>query len=74
MCRVVPRRCVTFQRARPHLADRLTKPPPRHRARVWRPALLWAAVLVRVEPDHLLLNDTSGRGDFVLPGAPITGR
>lgn len=40
----------------------------------WRPPILWAAVLVRVEQEHLLLNDISGRGDLVLPGTLLTAR
>lgn len=55
-------------------AAHASKPQTRASYENWRPPILWAAVLVRVEPDHLVLNDTSGRGDFVLPGAPITGR
>lgn len=58
----------------PAWAAHASKPQTRAPYENWRPAILWAAVLVRVEPDHLLLIDTSGRGDFVLPGAPITGQ
>lgn len=39
----------------------------------WRPPIVWAAVLVLVESDHLLVNDTSGHGHLVLPGTAVSG-
>lgn len=36
----------------------------------WRPPTTWTAVVLLVEPDHLLLRDVGG-GGVLLPGGPV---